>query len=148
MASRRPITHPTDFSPASRPALAKAIQLAKAGRAPLLILHVLPPLPMLPDAYIAVTTFNELQRGHRAHGQHQLDRVVARAKAAGARATGLLLDFGITAEQIARVAKSKRAEVIVMGTHGRSGIKRAILGSVAERVVATAPCPVLTVRAR
>ena len=148
MASRRPIIHPTDFSPASRPALAKAIQLAKAGRAPLLILHVLPPLPMLPDAYIAVTTFNELQRGHCAHGQHQLGRVVASAKAAGARATGLLLDFGITAEQIVRVAKSKRAEVIVMGTHGRSGIKRAILGSVAERVVATAPCPVMTVRAR
>jgi nucleotide-binding universal stress UspA family protein len=63
------------------------------------------------------------------------------------RASGTLLE-GVAHEQIIRVARSKRAEVIVMGTHGRSGLAKLFLGSVAGRVVAAATCPVLTVRGR
>jgi nucleotide-binding universal stress UspA family protein len=51
-------------------------------------------------------------------------------------------------ERIAQIARATRATVIVIGTHGRSGITRLVLGSVAARVLMTAPCPVLTVRAR
>lgn len=50
-------------------------------------------------------------------------------------------------QQIVRVARAKRADLIVMGTHGRGRVAKAFLGSVAERVAGTAPCPVLTVRA-
>jgi nucleotide-binding universal stress UspA family protein len=143
----RRILHPSDFSPASRPAFAKALALAKASRAQLLVVHVLPVLPMIPDAYITATMWDELQRGQRANGLKQLDRLVSKAKAAGVRASGFLLDFGVPAERITRLARSRRADVIVMGTHGRTGLTRALLGSVAARVVATATCPVLTVRA-
>jgi nucleotide-binding universal stress UspA family protein len=77
----------------------------------------------------------------------ELDRLVRKAKAAGVRASGIVVDFGVPAERITRLARSRRADVIVMGTHGRTGFRRALLGSVAARVVATAGCPVLTVHA-
>jgi nucleotide-binding universal stress UspA family protein len=141
----RRILHPSDFSAASRPAFRKALELAKASRAQLLVVHVLPVLPLLPDAYIAATTYDELLRGQHITAQKQLDRLVREAKAAGVRTLGTLLDFGVPADRITRLAKSRRAEVIVMGTHGRTGFRRAFLGSVAARVVAMAPCPVLTV---
>jgi universal stress protein A len=61
------------------------------------------------------------------------------------RATAFLLD-GAPHKQIARTARRMRADVIVIGTHGRTGLPRAFLGNVAERVIRLAPCPVLTVR--
>jgi len=143
----RRIIHPTDFSQASRPAFRKALQLAKQNRAQLLVTHVLPVLPMLPDAYIAAATYNELLRGQRMGAHKQLDRLVREAKAAGVRTQGILLDFGVPADRVTRLAKSRRADVIVIGTHGRTGVQRALMGSVAARVVVTAPCPVLTVHA-
>jgi nucleotide-binding universal stress UspA family protein len=143
----RRILHPSDFSPASRPAFTRALALAKASRAELLVVHVLPVLPMIPDVYIASRTYDELQRGQRASGHKQLDRLVRRAKTAGVRASGILLDVGVPAERITRLARSWHADMIVMGTHGRTGLTRALVGSVAARVVATAHCPVLTVRA-
>jgi nucleotide-binding universal stress UspA family protein len=148
MRTFRRILHASDFSSASRGAFRKAVELAKAGRGSLLIVHVLPIMPITADAYVAATIYDELLRGQRAAAKKQLDRLVATARTAGVRASGLLLDFGVPAERIARVARSKRADVIVMGTHGRTGFKRFILGSVAARVLALASCPVLTVRAR
>jgi nucleotide-binding universal stress UspA family protein len=148
MRAFRRILHASDFSPASRPAFNTAVDTATTNAAELLIVHVLPPLPVVPDAYISATTYQTLQRGHHTAGRKQLDRLVAKAKAAGARASGILLDVGVPAQQIARLAKSRRADLIVMGTHGRTGLTRALLGSVATRVIAIAPCPVLTVRAR
>jgi nucleotide-binding universal stress UspA family protein len=59
-----------------------------------------------------------------------------------------LLDIGSTHEQIVRFANAQKVDIIVMGTHGRSGVARAILGSIASRVLASARCPVMTVRAR
>ena len=55
---------------------------------------------------------------------------------------------GDPAQQIVRMARSKRADLIVVGTHGRRGFSKFFLGSVAERVIATAPCPVMTVRGK
>ena len=59
-----------------------------------------------------------------------------------------MLADGAAHEQIARIAKTKRADLVVMGTHGRSGFAKLFLGSVAGRVVTAAPCPVLTVKGR
>ena len=56
------------------------------------------------------------------------------------------LQVGVPFEEIVRVAKEEHADMIVMGAHGRSGLNRVLLGSVAERVIRLAPCPVLTVR--
>jgi nucleotide-binding universal stress UspA family protein len=55
---------------------------------------------------------------------------------------------GVTHEQITRAARSKRADLVVIGTHGRTGLAKFFLGSVAGRVVSTASCPVLTVRGK
>jgi nucleotide-binding universal stress UspA family protein len=116
MASRRTklfrrILHPSDFSPASRRAFAKAVELAKGSGAELLIVHVLPVLPLLPDVYVAATTYDELLRGQRAGATKQLDRLVSNARASsGARAIGVVLDFGVPAERIARFAKARHVE--------------------------------------
>ena len=147
MRTFRRIVHPSDFSPASRPAFRKSLELAKRHRAQLFVVHVLSMLPVIPDAYVAPTVWDDLERGQRTTAQRQLGRLVAMAKAAGVRASGVVLDIGVTHEQIVRFARARRADLIVMGTHGRSGLTRALLGSVASRVLATARCPVLTVRA-
>ena len=86
-------------------------------------------------------------KSYREASQRKLDAVVRKAKAAGARVRGLLFE-GTPADTIVRAAKARRAGTIVVGTHGRSGVARFFLGSVAGRVVASARCPVLTVRGR
>src|SRR5919109_114735 len=111
MAASRPIVHPTDFSSASRPAFAEAIAMAKLKKAPLVIVHVLPSLPIVPDAYVPPKTIVDLERAQQEHGKHELDRVVAKAKAARVPASGVLLEAGTPADQIVGVAKSKPADM-------------------------------------
>jgi nucleotide-binding universal stress UspA family protein len=142
------ILHPTDFSPSSRPAFNHALALARDEGAELLLVHVLPTvMPMVGEGYMSPKTFDDLQRSMRAQAQKQLDRLVAKAKTARVRARGLLYE-GVAADAIVRAARAKRAKLIVIGTHGRTGLSRLFMGSVAERVVGTAPCPVLTVRGK
>lgn len=141
------ILYATDFSPASRAAFAKALALAKANRAELVISHVLAPVmpPVADGAYVSPHVYASLEAAGRRYGKQHLDRLVARARKAGIRTRGLLLD-GLVHDRIVAAARKLRADMIVMGTHGRSGLARFVLGSVASRVVSHARCPVLTVR--
>jgi nucleotide-binding universal stress UspA family protein len=75
-----------------------------------------------------------------------MDALIKEASDAGVRATAEFIDGGIPAEEIVRVAQSSKTDILVLGTHGRTGVMKALLGSIAARVVATAACPVLTVR--
>ena len=144
----RRVLHPTDFSTASNAALRKAIEMDKAGRGTLLMVHVLGPIvPMTGEGYISPKVYDDIAASSRAWAQKQLNRRLAQARAAGVRATGFLLE-GVAHERIVQFARSKRVDLLVMGTHGRSGLKKLLLGSVAGRVVAAATCPVLTVRGR
>jgi nucleotide-binding universal stress UspA family protein len=146
MTSIRRILAPTDFSPPSSRAVARAVEVARARRAALVLLHVLAPVtPMMGDGYIPPSTFEKLDEGRRRAGQRRLAAVANRAARAGVRATTMLVE-GVAAEQIARAARRCRADLIVMGTHGRTGFSRFLLGSVAQRVLTLAPCDVLTVR--
>ena len=148
MKGVRRILHPTDFSRASGAAFLKAVALAKESRAELLLVHVLlPTTPFIGDGYISPKTYEELEASARRGAQREMAKVVARAQKAKARVKAVLLE-GVPYDKIARVARSKRADLIVMGTHGRSGLSKFFLGSVAERVIALAPCPVLTVRGK
>jgi universal stress protein A len=149
MARVRRILHPSDFSPASTRAFRYALEAAKVNRARLMILHVLSPVvPVVGDEYVASPrVYVDLQRAAREQGERQINRLVSRAKQAGVRAVGLLRE-GAPADGIVRAARATRAGMIVMGTHGRTGMARLLLGSVATRVIGTAPCPVLTVRGR
>jgi nucleotide-binding universal stress UspA family protein len=142
------ILHPTDFSPASQRAFNHALALAREEGAELLLVHALPTvMPMVGEGYMSPKTFDDLQRSMRAQAQKQLDRLVAKAKTARVRARGMLYE-GVAADAIVRAARARRAKLIVMGTHGRTGLSRLFMGSVAERVIGTAPCPVLTVRGK
>lgn len=144
----RRILHPSDFSAASNAAFKKAIEMAKASRAELLIVHVINPIiPVAGEGYVSPKMYEDLAASTRAWARKQLDRLLAKAKKSGVRAKGVLAE-GAAHEQIARIAKTKRADLVVMGTHGRSGFAKLFLGSVAGRVITAAPCPVLTVKGR
>jgi universal stress protein A len=149
MARIRRILHPSDFSKASATAFTKAVELAKANRADLVLLHVLgPPLPLMAgDGYVSPQVYEDLDKSARAYASTQLTSLVAKAEKAGVRAKPVLRD-GIAHEQILRAARSPRADLIVIGTHGRTGLAKLFLGSVAGRVVSTAACPVMTVRGK
>jgi nucleotide-binding universal stress UspA family protein len=148
MARIRRILHPSDFSRASGAAFARAVEMAKANRAELLVAHVLSPaMPMSGEGYVSPKVYENIERSAREYAQKRLGALLAKAKKSGVRAKGLLLD-GVPHERIVAAAKSKRADLIVIGTHGRTGLARFLLGSVASRVVSTAVCPVLTVRGK
>jgi len=146
--ARHRILHPTDFSPASRAAFAKALKLAGERKAELTLLHVRSLVaPMAGEGYMSARTYEQLERAAEAEARGRLARLVGKARRKGVRARGLLAQ-GIAHEEIARAARRDRAEMIVMGTHGRTGLPRFFLGSVAGRVVSVATCPVLTVRGK
>jgi nucleotide-binding universal stress UspA family protein len=132
---------PTDFSPPSLEALRYARELARERNARLILLHVVEPFH--PDWRMDTTT---LQRAARDQARHRLDELVSR-ELPGASAVAEVR-AGHPVEQINAVAGKHRADVIVIATHGRTGLQHALLGSVAERVVRHAPCPVLVLRAQ
>jgi universal stress protein A len=149
MTRLRRIMHATDFSRASTAPLKRAIAMAKANRAQLIVAHVMtPPSLVLPgEGYISPSLYESLEASTRAQAQKRLGAIVAGAKKAGARASGLLLE-GVPSERVARAARATKADLLVIGTHGRTGLAKLFLGSVATRILASAPCPVLTVRGR
>jgi len=136
----------TDFSKTSAKALSGAIDLAKGNRATLAIMHAyVPYLPLVPEQYIEAGTWDRIDTESRRWAERQLVKLAARARKSGVRATPVLV-IGDPSRQIVRTARGLRADLIVVGTHGRQGLTRFFLGSVAERVIATAACPVMTIR--
>jgi nucleotide-binding universal stress UspA family protein len=149
MSQFRRILHASDFSPASRPAFRRALDLARANRATLTLVHVYSMvIPMMGEGYVGgAQLYDRMFADIEKDAQRRLGRLVTEARKKGVRAKGLVLE-GIPHDRILRAARSTRADLIVLGTHGRTGLGRLFLGSVAARVVTLAPCPVLTVRAK
>jgi len=144
MKAKKRILHPTDFSAAAEPAFAYALEAAKREDATLMLMHVIEPVtPFADEIYVAVET--DQREAAEAAARKGFDALLARAKAAGVRAADLLRD-GTPVDEIVKAAADELVDLIVMGTHGRTGLKRLVLGSVAQHVVATAPCPVVTLR--
>jgi nucleotide-binding universal stress UspA family protein len=102
---------------------------------------------MSPDGYVLPRMYDEMAEAIRADAQRRLRRLLERARKEGVRGRALLLK-GVAHEAIIRAARAHRADMIILGTHGRTGLARFFVGSVAARVVAAAGCPVLTVRGR
>lgn len=147
MSASSPILYATDFSPASRPAFSEAVSAARSRRAPLWMINVLPPVvPPEATAYIPMKMYEDMESVLRRNAEKEMKALVTLARRKGVRARSLLA-HGVPHEEIARAAKSKRAGLLVLGTHGRTGLSRLLLGSVAARVIVGAPCPVLTVQA-
>jgi nucleotide-binding universal stress UspA family protein len=137
---------PTDFSPASDIAFRYAVDLAVTQTSAVHVIHV------VDDANLAAAYPDGLYVGPPglreqliAESNRRLQPMVALCAAAGVAATSETV-VGGPARMIADVARRRASDLIVMGTHGRSGFAHLMLGSVAERVVRTAPCAVLTVR--
>lgn len=138
----------TDFSKASGRAFTTAVALAKTERAALTVLHVVTPFtPIAPEQFVNTETWEQIDNEARQWSQQQLRRLIAKAGKAGVRAVGMLLE-GDAGQQITKAARSTRADMLVVGTHGRTGLAKFFVGSVATRLVATASCPVLTVRSK
>ena len=142
----RKILVPTDFSDASSEAVSTAIAFARAFSARVVLVHVfVEPTYVLPPP-VEIATFPFDMSEILAKVQASLDGEMQRIEQAGIPVEGETIS-GRPAPEIVAHAKKVGADLIVMGTHGRSGFQHALLGSVAERVVHHSPCPVLVVPA-
>jgi universal stress protein A len=136
----------TDFTSASEPALREAIEMAKGNGTELLIAHAYSPPDFVQAQSVAAGVYEEWDRNLRTEVQEKLQPLVEKAQKSGVKARGLVLS-GAPFEAIAEAARKNKADLVIMGTHGRKGVSRFFVGSVASRVISTAPCPVMTVRA-
>lgn len=135
------ILAPVDFSDPSPPALRYARLLGEATGAEVILLYVIEPVAY--PAELGVVVNLEADLAERAQGE--LDKLRER-HFAGFPRTRTLVCHGVADQEIIETAKREGAGMIVLGTHGFSGLKHLLLGSTAERVVRGASCPVLTVR--
>lgn len=142
----RKILVPVDFSPSSEQALDYALALAAKLDATVHVLNVIPiPAHGVPELGIALTSsvIDEIVRDNQA----ALDKLVA-ARAGKAKLAEPLLRTGDARDMILHTIEEVGADLVIMATHGRRGVVRALLGSVTEMVVRVSPVPVLTVRAK
>ena len=136
---------PTDFSAGSERAWAVARQLATQLRAELVLVHVLVETPLYSEGPFTMKQVRSVFDAARAWAVKTLGEWTAPAAAAGLSARWVVRT-GVPHQEIVGAAAQERADLIVIGTHGRGGLDRALLGSVADRVIRLAPCPVVTVR--
>jgi len=134
----------TDFSRASEHALEYAQALARSFGGTLHLLHVVPD-PVLASAWSDAYAYDLTALGERLRVE-AVQQLVARAQSIRDVSVTTEAIIGVPATLISLTAAERGVDLIVMGTHGRSGFSHLFLGSVAERVVRTAPCPVLTMR--
>jgi universal stress protein A len=139
------IIHPTDFSEEAVAAERQALELARRLGAELLLLHVSVETPLYAEGALGMVDVKGVYERQARWAEQQLaDRATLLTK--NGVPTRWRRRVGLVHDAICEVAREERADYIVIGTHGRGGIARFMLGSVADRVVRTAPCPVLTVR--
>ena len=140
---------PVDGSATSRRGLRAAIALAKSQRARLVVLNVVDAMPIFATLEGGMAFDPRLIQTLRAGGRKILAGAAAEAKKRGLKAATVLAEntAGRVADVIVRQARKARADLIVLGTHGRRGLSRMVMGSDAELVVRYAPAPVLLIRA-
>jgi nucleotide-binding universal stress UspA family protein len=139
MLAIRTILHPTDFSNYSAYAFRLACALARDYGARLVVLHVaMPPVVVYGEGVLPPEP-----EGYKERLREQLHKVVSQDPKVPVEHR---LVEGDAATEILRLAGDSKCDLIVMGTHGRTGLGRLLMGSVAEQVVRKAPCPVLTVK--
>jgi nucleotide-binding universal stress UspA family protein len=145
--STAPIIHPTDFSDTAQIAEGQALALARALGAELVFVHVAPEMMRYGETPFGPGPAADVQATHREWARRALADRAAAARETGVAARAIVA-VGTAPEVIVLTAEAERAQMIVMGTHGRSGLSRFLVGSVADIVLRTAPCPVVLVRAR
>jgi universal stress protein A len=141
------ILYATDYSKASARALDEAVNLAKQNNAELLVVHVIEPITpyVTGEDYGSAELYMRLEDTAKKDAQTSMKKLTDRLQKAKLKVKSLLLR-GTAPDQIVKAARSKRADMIVIGTHGRTGLSKLFMGSVAGKVISMARCPVLTVR--
>lgn len=134
-----------DFSDNSRQALDHALMLARQFNARLIIMHVINEPVDLRGFYVPHISFDRLEKEIE-EGAQQMMQSFTRNSLEGFDAYETCIVSGIPYEEIVRKANEEQVGMIILGTHGRTGVDHFLFGSTAERVVRTASCPVLTVR--
>ena len=139
----------TDFSDDSINAQRFAEELARKFGSEIIVLHVDQPLAPVMVSELGpafdVSAMNQIAEEQRLSAQRQLDKIVTQLRDAQLKARSLMR-VGAPFLEIIHAARTEAADLIVLGTHGRTGLAHVLLGSVAERVVQKAGCAVLTVR--
>ena len=137
---------PLDFSPSSKKALDYAVTVAKQFKARLTLLHVVEPVgtPDFAASFPLVVEDDKLM----STAKNELDRVVKAACVPRKIVEKILVRFGRSFHEITEAARTRKVDLIIISTHGYTGLKHALLGSTTERVVRHATCPVLVVRQR
>jgi nucleotide-binding universal stress UspA family protein len=139
------ILFPTDFSQGARAAMDHAISLAKDYHAKLILLYVIQDISIaewyIPSTLSVTDLVEDMQRSANA----EMDRWGTEVSAKAADVEKMVVR-GVPFVEIIKTAKDKKADLIVIGTHGRTGIDHMLFGSTAEKVVRKSSCPVLTVR--
>jgi nucleotide-binding universal stress UspA family protein len=136
---------PVDFSPGSQEAMRTAVRIANEHDAALVLVHswYIPPVAFAGDYVYAADIVQTMSED----AQHALDNALGEARKLGARRVTSRMLNGLPWQQIVEAAQGDPdLDLIVIGTQGRTGLSRVVMGSVAELVVRRAPCPVLTVR--
>ena len=135
------ILYPTDFSEASYEALKAANELALHFSAELCLVHIVSPVvPASPEFASSAMRLQEES------AEKTLQEVVKQRVSKELRIRQIVL-LGEAADEITRMSEENKVDLIVIGTHGQTGWRHVVFGSVAEKVVRLAPCPVLTIRA-
>ena len=135
---------PTDFSEPSDMGMKAAVEFAEQFSAELLVVHVISPMPMVSSstAYLP-----QIIEGLRESAQKGMEDLFTEIIPQNIRAGYQIVD-GSTAETIVKMAVEEDADLIVIATHGQSGWRKFVFGSVTEKVMRIAECPVLTIRPR
>ena len=137
------IVVPVDFSPTSDRALDYAVDFAKKVGARLTLVHAYElPVYGFPDGALVASA--EVAGRILSSAQAGLLAAIEKRKDSGVEMRSILRD-GPPAEEVAAVAKQVHADMVILGTHGRTGLRRAIMGSVAEEVIRACECPVLAI---
>lgn len=139
------ILHPTDFSAGAEAARAEALRLARALGAELVLLHVAVDAPLYREGFADMSEVRRVFEAQREWARQALEERAAECRGAGIP-TAVQLVVGVPHVEILAAAARDGVDLVVMGTEGRGGVERFFLGSVADRVVRNARCPVLTVR--
>jgi nucleotide-binding universal stress UspA family protein len=136
---------PIDFSEYSKKALRYAVEFARRFHAEIVLVYVVEPLVYPADFSIGQIAVPSMEQDFLQHGKEQLAHLVETV-VADAVAARSIVRSGKPFVEIIRLAREEEADLIIIATHGHTGIEHALFGSTAEKVVRKAPCPVLSIR--
>ena len=138
---------PTDFSEGSEKAISQASEMAEQCRAAIYLLHVIPALTVLPTDTVHSLSLVQAHESLRIRFEEYLQESSEQLQAVGVTAR-TIIGVGEAAAVIVQIAEQKQSDLIVIATYGKTGWRRLAFGSVTEKVVRLATCPVLTIRSK